>query len=143
MPQKSRVSMAAKTTGASSCGWPQFAGKGFVRKTARVLSKSRHKCLRTTQEQADPLQALVAASRLELDHVVTRRWLRQLKEPRVTFRSLSTRSFVSNCIEDRGPSAHHCPDETRRANASSHKCRAVPAENDGGRLWKTTHSFMI
>ena len=95
---------------------------------------------RTTQGQADPLHALVAASRLELDHVVTRRWLRQLKELCVTFRSLSTWAFVSNCTEARGQSSHHCPDETRRANASPHKCRAFPAENDGGGLWKTPHT---
>ena len=36
---------------------------------------------RTTQGHADPLHGLVAASRLGLDHVVTGRRLRQLKEP--------------------------------------------------------------
>ena len=83
---------------------------------------------RTTQGHADPLHRLVAASRLNLDHVVTRRRLCQLKAPCVTFRSLSSWAIVSNRNSGEGSRFHR---RTWQANASSHKCRSAPAESTG------------
>ena len=92
VPKNSRVSIAALTTGesgqqsdsshhepaASHQERPVRLVTGFA--GVRLLefqSKSRRKWSPYHSGETDPLHALVAASRLELDHVVTWRWLRQ------------------------------------------------------------------
>ena len=90
-----------RITASPAIGHSSLAKASYVG-PARFQSELRYKWAPQHPRACCPLLGLVAASRLGLDHVVTRRRLRQPNELCVTLRSPATRAIVSNCTGDGG-----------------------------------------